>query len=50
MKTAVLGAIAMLTVATILAPSAAPPAATFEDRTAHSGISFVLDNLSLIHI
>ena len=44
MKTAILGAIAMLAVAAMLAPSAAPPTAYFEDRTAHSGISFVLNN------
>jgi hypothetical protein len=44
MKAAVLGAIATLTVAALLAPSAAPPAAYFEDRSARSGISFVLNN------
>jgi hypothetical protein len=44
MKIAILGAVAMLTVTAIFAPSAAPPAAYFEDRSAHSGISFVLNN------
>jgi hypothetical protein len=43
MKTAILGAVATLSAA-LIAPLAAPPAAYFEDRTAHSGISFVLHN------
>jgi hypothetical protein len=44
MKAVVPGAVAMLAVAAMFAPSAAPPAAYFEDRSAHSGISFVLNN------
>ena len=44
MKSAILVAVAALTLAAILAPSAAPPPALFEDRTANSGISFVLKN------
>src|SRR4249920_3022991 len=43
MKNAILGAAAMLAAAS-LTPSAAPPAAYFEDRTARSGIAFVLRN------
>src|SRR5579864_1716386 len=44
MKAAVLSAVAMLTAAVIFAPSAVSPPAYFEDRSAHSGISFVLNN------
>jgi hypothetical protein len=40
-KAAIAGAIILLTAAAILAPSSAP---YFEDRTVHSGISFVLHN------
>jgi hypothetical protein len=44
MKAAILGAVAMLTGAALLAPSAAPAPTYFEDRSAHSGIAFVLNN------
>ena len=41
---AIPGAVAMLTVAGVLAPSAGAPSVYFEDCTAHSGIVFVLNN------
>jgi hypothetical protein len=44
MRIAILAAGAVLTFAAILLPSATPTVAYFEDRTAHSGIGFVLHN------
>jgi enediyne biosynthesis protein E4 len=44
MKIALPVAAVVLTIAALLAPSAAPPVPFFEDRTAHSGIGFVLRN------
>jgi len=44
MRFAILAAVALLAAAAILAPSASPPALYFEDRTARSGIGFVLHN------
>ena len=44
MKSTVLGALILLSLCGMLAPTAAPPKAYFEDRTARSGIGFVLRN------
>jgi enediyne biosynthesis protein E4 len=44
MRVAFPGAVAMFAAAAVFAPSAAPPPAYFEDRSAHSGILFVLNN------
>ena len=44
MKVAFPIAAMLLAAAAVLAPSAAPPGPFFEDRTAHSGIGFVLRN------
>jgi hypothetical protein len=44
MRAAVLAAVAALTIAAVRGPSAMPSATYFEDRTAHSGIGFVLHN------
>lgn len=44
MRAAILAAVAALTIAAVLGPSAMPSAIYFEDRTEHSGIGFVLHN------
>lgn len=44
MKLAALGAAALLAITSLLAPSASPDTAHFEDRSAGSGIAFVLHN------
>ena len=44
MKAVFLGAAVLLFLSAIFAPSAPPPSPSFEDRTARSGIAFVLRN------